>query len=483
MARYKNGKTSLLAKVGLSLSVLLALGAAGTALSMGVKNDGWFEDNQNGGEIVAPIEKENPLSQSVTFDRVQAVAGIAESVDFVEFNELGGDVWFITQFKGRNAPNYAVHADKGYSDWTEETAKTPASVAASGGKWDNNVDYFPFGTLIANSCENSWVGLGVYRGSNTSSSGSDKRGSVGNGAYTGMYRYDDKAAYVQIVGYEHSTGTITTYLYKEESDKLVEVDFSEKVIAAANSFVKGSTAVIYPNIGVTPTVTDEKYSAQGPKSISFTYEQPTDKLYDLIKGLSDDYAYKAQLVDTFCYEEAVKVGDLAVGYKYRMYYGGFEDCSFFQITGIEEGKTLGFTVGVDLYVCGVSYLGYNSDIAAVYGENSNGCYYEFSILAGTFEGWYSLSMDPSPDSVVSYSFTIPENATFTDFTEGKLFRLEKLESTDTEETEEESKTEEQASATSYRLEGQNESQIEDNSVDYDVSCGATDEDELWTENF
>ncbi len=91
MARYKNGKTSLLAKAGLSLSVLLALGAAGTALSMGVKNDGWFENNQNGGEIVAPVEKENPLSQSVTFDRVQAVAGIAESVDFVEFNELDGD--------------------------------------------------------------------------------------------------------------------------------------------------------------------------------------------------------------------------------------------------------------------------------------------------------------------------------------------------------------------------------------------------------
>ena len=228
------------------------------------------------------------LSTSVNWNRVEAVKGIASNVQYAEFDGFNDDVWFITQFKGKNAPSYAVHADQGFATWDEKTATAPGAA-----NW-NDYKYFPMGTLITNSSEKSWTFLNVFRGSNTdTTAGADKRGSFGNDTVSGTYRYNDNTEYIQIIGYDHGASAFSLYLYKVESGALVEVDKVEaKVISAANGAIKGSKAVIYPNIGVTPSVTNGVYSAQGPASISFSYQAPQATLEGLVKSLSSTYVYK-----------------------------------------------------------------------------------------------------------------------------------------------------------------------------------------------
>lgn len=245
-----------------------------------------------------------PALTEVTMDRVESIAGVATDVDFVKFEGFDGDVWFLTQFKGRNAPNYAVHAEDAFAEWGAKALAQPGAdnwaTTEHPSDGENYFNYFPGGLLIANSCEYTWQPVQVFRGLNTNYNkpamglGGDRRDGVGSGV--GMYNYKEDKEYVQIIGYAFATGTVSCYVYEVNADgTLTVVDKADKVVAHSNGALKGSVAVIYPNIGVAPSVTDDVYSAQGPESITFSYAQPSATLAGLINGLADSYALKAAL--------------------------------------------------------------------------------------------------------------------------------------------------------------------------------------------
>ncbi len=257
-----------------------------------VGGDEGGDGNEGGNEGGDVTGKKTTLNGEATFDRVQAVKGIATNVDYVKFDGFDGDVWFMTQFTGKNAPNYAVHAEDAFETWDAKVATAPGAA-----NW-NDYKYFPAGTLITNSSEKTWMNLAVFRGANTDhTAGADKRGTVGDGSKVGMYRYADNVEYIQIVGYNHTTAVISSYLFTVANGTLTLVDKVDVTVAHCNGALNGSVAVIYPNIGVTPAVTDGVYTAQGPESISFTYAQPAESLYALVNGLDNDYAYKAQVIE------------------------------------------------------------------------------------------------------------------------------------------------------------------------------------------
>lgn len=234
--------------------------------------------------------KKLTLNGEATFDRAQAINGIATDVDYVKFEGFDGDVWFMTQFKGKNAPNYAVHAEDAFATWDAKVATTP-----SASNW-NDYKYFPAGTLLTNSSEKSWIGLSVFRGTNTNTAaGADSRGNIA-GNTAGMYRFADGVEYIQIIGYNYTSGQISCYVFQVNESNLILLAKEDVVIAHSNGSLKGSVAVLYPNIGVTPSGSGDTYTAQGPTSISFTYAQPATSLYELVNGLDKDYAFTSQII-------------------------------------------------------------------------------------------------------------------------------------------------------------------------------------------
>ncbi len=222
------------------------------------------------------------LVNSATWHRVDAIEGqSSNSFAYAAYDGFGGETWFMTQFTGANAPNFAVRAEKAYSPWNEESA-SKSDVKA--------------GVLIAASSELAWADKGVFNGTNTNYSSTaegavgDKRGSFGS---YGLYQYNNNKnkEYIQIIGYvptSNSAATFYEYVYEVANGAITEVSNVNKSINGLKG--AGSTAVIYPNIGVTP-----KGTAQGPESITFTYQAPANSLDNLIKGLSYKYAYKDDL--------------------------------------------------------------------------------------------------------------------------------------------------------------------------------------------
>lgn len=214
------------------------------------------------------------IGLKATLNRVNAVKGVTpddETVEFIEFDGFSGNTFFMTQFTGKNAPNYTVRSNKGYTKW--------------------NAEYAPI-VMIANSCEAAWLGVRAYRGFNTSGTA---KGVLGSTSVSGLYRLSDTKSYIQIVGYELISGStsaqFTLYLFEIGSDNtLTLIDSSIKTFTAMANSITGSKAVIYGNIGVTPTTT-----VQGPTSVTFRYTTPSTSLSGVVGNLADTCVFKAQL--------------------------------------------------------------------------------------------------------------------------------------------------------------------------------------------
>ena len=213
------------------------------------------------------------IGLKATLNRVNAVKGVTpdnETVEFIEFDGFSGNTFFMTQFTGKNAPNYTVRSDKGYAKW--------------------NAEHAPI-VMIANSWEAGWVSVRVGRGFNSSSSSN----SLGNSNVSGLHRLSNTKSYIQIVGYElisgSSSATFSLYLFEISSDnKLTLIDSSVKDFTYMSNALSGSKAVIYGNIGVTPTTT-----VQGPTSVTFRYTTPSTSLSGVVGNLSDTCVFKSQL--------------------------------------------------------------------------------------------------------------------------------------------------------------------------------------------
>ncbi|MBQ7948618.1 MAG: hypothetical protein IJ284_02540, partial [Clostridia bacterium] len=233
-------------------------------------------------EVVIP--EVTTLSSSATLSQIQATTGVASDVEYIEFDaDYESDVWFITQFTGKNAPNFAVRATQGFSTWDSNT--TAAATI-------NGTNTWHAGMLLTQTSEISWQGLSCYRGTITNSS--TRRGNVEAADGLGLYKQTAGTEYIQVIGYspqaDGATVTLTAYVFKVANGQATLLSSGTGEATYDANALAGIKAVIYVNINVS-TITDDDVNT----GVSFQYETPASDLSTLINNLQSDYAYKDDL--------------------------------------------------------------------------------------------------------------------------------------------------------------------------------------------
>ncbi len=235
-----------------------------------------------------PLSKTAKLTKMDIWDTTQkGYVKAASGIETVSFDH-SGDTFFIVEFKGKNAPNFAVGANAALSEITLANGAT---------EWTDA------GVMLWNSWINdSWGSLYVTRGFHGGSNAqADKvgemAGSKGNGP--GFYFFDDNTDYVMIVGYETVAGStryegkVSYKIFTVNAEKqLTLVAEAEQVFAYTAHVAVGGKAVIYPNVAISASTADTD-------EISFRYEAPASTLAALVNGLAENCTYKTQLL-TLC---------------------------------------------------------------------------------------------------------------------------------------------------------------------------------------
>ena len=228
--------------------------------------------------------------QSATLNRIEASnKGIASNVDYIEFDGLNDDVWFLTHFTGKNVPNFAVNAKGGYATWNKDmwNATDGGAGIVLASTHETSQGYGAGGLVVANKLDT------------TSSHGTLNKNSKYLTAMTGdapmgMSSINAETEYIMILGWDRANGAtqkgISYYLYSVDNGTLNEVGTYEFTIGTTTP--TGSKAVIYGNIGTAATE-----ATTGKESISFNYATPAATLDDLLNGISSDYAYKTELMN------------------------------------------------------------------------------------------------------------------------------------------------------------------------------------------
>ena len=224
------------------------------------------------------------LGNSVTLNKIQVTNGITavgttnQCVTF-DMGAKGGSVWIMTQFTGKNAPNYAMNAAaSGLQTWDSANASNARHNA---------------GVLLTNSSEYNAEYLQVFNTTNTASG--KARANLGYGM-AGLKSFEDGKQYIQIIGYENSgdnsKAKITYYLFEVGADGNITLKGSlvpTEANCATYSFSPyGQYVVLYGNIECSGLDAN-------PDSVTFSYEAPKTTLAGLINGLAENYAYKTDL--------------------------------------------------------------------------------------------------------------------------------------------------------------------------------------------
>ncbi|MBQ8320501.1 MAG: hypothetical protein IJX81_06435 [Clostridia bacterium] len=194
----------------------------------------------------------------VTMNKVTANKGVAAGVDYLEFDGFSGDTYFLVEFDGQNAPNFAFNAVQGYETWNAEMYSTS-------------------GVIMSYSSEAGQTGTRLQNGLNTT-------GVWKTFDYSyGIANFSATAHYVMIVGFDHSSRTFYNYIYTYDTNGLTLTFTIEESVGV--SYGTGSKAVIYPNINF------------GADAITFKYATPQTTLSGLVNGLPETCAYKQALHD------------------------------------------------------------------------------------------------------------------------------------------------------------------------------------------
>ena len=250
-------------------------------------------DNGNATET-AEIKVVTGELGTTTLKQIQATAGVASNVEWVAFDmEEASNVWFLSEFVGKNAPNYGIQVLNLTSEWD---GSYTVKKTAEGNKLGK--EYTPGGMMLCNTSERAWKDIVLYRGYQTHY---EFRGSVDDGLNMGMYNYKDNVHYIQIVGYEiipenmTNNARLTAYLFTvDESGTLTLVNKSVGEATHATHVLGGTYATYYGNIGV-----NVGGSLQGPESVTFSYAKPAKTLNSLLYNITAAYEYRQQLI-TLC---------------------------------------------------------------------------------------------------------------------------------------------------------------------------------------
>lgn len=228
------------------------------------------------------------FGNQVTWDKVYATAGVAENVDYLEFDGLSGDTWFMLEFTGQSVPNFALNAKNAYSTW-------------------NNEGYSNAGIFTTFSHENTWGAFKVTNSFNTSASAGVWKSVNGSSSMPlGIAYLNNATKYVMIFGFDKDGGTnnadnIYYYLYSvSDTGTLTKIWGGLLVENLALPDAGGTKAVIYPHIRNNSNTGYDTYSPQ----ITFNYITPQQSLSELVNSVNEHHAYRAQL-ETLLAEEAM----------------------------------------------------------------------------------------------------------------------------------------------------------------------------------
>lgn len=240
---------------------------------------------------VAKAAIDGSLSEEVTLNKIVSTNGVtAEDAenDFVsiDMGTAQTSVWFMTQFTGKNAPNYVLSNTGGLTTWNA-----------------NSNNY-----ALTNSNELNAGVMGVFNSLNVGKNGNygAARANIDgtSGVGPGLKNFTDDVEYIQLVGYEKTPETtssqtnITIYTFKIENGAATLV--GEIVPTSANggtySYISARYFVLYGNVHSADLIAEDG-TDNNPDSVTFQYAQPAATLTGMLKGVSDNYEYKDDIVN------------------------------------------------------------------------------------------------------------------------------------------------------------------------------------------
>lgn len=238
-------------------------------------------------------------------------------IQFVEFDGFtpasGNKVpptYFLVEFTGRNAPNFAMGAQKGFSELICPSDSVGTEDPTYRAEWSKA------GITLWNSKPGSSIELYVMRGFSgnagnvdLSLSSSWKRGG-GDASKFGMANYEPNQKYVLLIGGELWTGDdidgwtnpgtalhlVAKLFTVDENSTLTLKESLDGVIASKGHALTATStkAVIYGNV-ISNSDQAQEDPTIDPASITFKYWKPAGSIEALVNGMNDSSAYKAQL--------------------------------------------------------------------------------------------------------------------------------------------------------------------------------------------
>jgi len=208
-------------------------------------------------------------------------------IDYIELEGTAKNNFVMLEFTGKNLPNVAFRAEKGFSELLclEETEKT----------YEGRPEWSAAGIFYYASAPGNKKNLWVVRGFNASLGQMD-----GNTTFSdwGIESLSEEKHYLLIYGYEVIDGDkdssikVTAKLYSVSGDNTLtlEKELSDVSKSKAHALKENNKIVLYGNIWATIGATDQTI-----KSVTFKHYTPSDTLAGVIDGMRDDSPFKAQL--------------------------------------------------------------------------------------------------------------------------------------------------------------------------------------------
>ncbi len=208
-------------------------------------------------------------------------------IDYIELEGTAKNNFVMLEFTGKNVPNVAFRAEKGFSELLclEQTDTS----------YEGRPEWSAAGIFYYSSAPGNKNNLWVVRGFNYSLGQMDGQTKIDN---WGIESLSEEKHYLLIYGYEVIDGDtsnsiqVTAKLYSVSGDNTLtlEKEISQVSSGKAHVLKENNKIVLYGNIWATNGEADQTI-----KSVTFKHYTPSDSLAGLIDGMRDDSPFKAQL--------------------------------------------------------------------------------------------------------------------------------------------------------------------------------------------
>ncbi len=214
---------------------------------------------------------------ATTMTQIAPVGGVAASVQNVYFEGFSEGTFFLTEFTGKNAPNFAIHATQAYDAWNAETFATTGLLLTQ--RSEKEAGVYEADSLVVSSGFNT-----ASRYSGKYETLWEEKNFAGKGP--GLDNLSSDETYVMITGAYGTTSFVRNFEYYlfTLSDEGVLEQVNHLNAPMNTGAAAGSTAVIYP------TISEEQ------EEFSFKYSMPATSVASLAEGLSESVPYKTQLL-------------------------------------------------------------------------------------------------------------------------------------------------------------------------------------------